>query len=95
MPKLLAHDEVERSLETLEGWELAGKSIRRTFVFSDFIAGVEFVNSVAEAAEEMDHHPDIDIRYNKVTLTLSTHKKGGLTSLDFALARRIDDLPEP
>jgi Pterin-4a-carbinolamine dehydratase len=75
-------------------WELEKKHIERTFEFDEFSEAIDFVNSVAEVAEDEEHHPDIDIRYNKVRLILSTHSKGGLTDLDFALAERIDTLSE-
>lgn len=64
----------------------------RTFTFSDFLAAIRFVNAVAEVAEAADHHPDIDIRYNKVTLALTTHDSGGLTEKDFALAAQADTI---
>lgn len=65
--------------------------MRRTFQFSDFVEAMGFVTMVALAAEKLDHHPDIDIRWNKVTLVLSTHSEGTLTDLDAELARRADD----
>ncbi|MBC8138839.1 MAG: 4a-hydroxytetrahydrobiopterin dehydratase, partial [Fibrella sp.] len=64
----------------------------RTFSFADFVAAMRFVNSVADAAEEANHHPDIDIRYDKVTLGLVTHDAGGITKNDFALAGKADTL---
>ncbi len=67
-----------------------GRSIRRTYAFAGFLMGIGFVNRVAAKAEKADHHPDIDIRWNKVTLTLSTHSEGGITAKDFALARQCD-----
>jgi len=86
----LEQDAVEQALADLEDWELEGDAITKTFRFHDFVGSVDFVNAVAEAAEGMQHHPDIDIRYNKVTLTLSTHSAGGLTRNDFELAREAD-----
>jgi 4a-hydroxytetrahydrobiopterin dehydratase len=62
------------------------------FEFDDFSQAIEFVNGVAEIAEEDDHHPDIDIRYSKVSVRLSTHSEGGLTDLDFEVAEKIDTL---
>jgi 4a-hydroxytetrahydrobiopterin dehydratase len=88
--KPLPEDEIATRLEKLQGWELQGSSIRRTFSFDDFKGSMAFVNRVAELAEAADHHPDIDIRYSKVTLTLSTHEAGGLTERDFALAGQIE-----
>ena len=76
-------------METVPGWENNGKEITRVYKFKDFKEAMAFVNRVADLAEAADHHPDIDIRYNKVTLTLSTHSAGGLTEKDFALARQI------
>jgi 4a-hydroxytetrahydrobiopterin dehydratase len=64
----------------------------RTFTLGNFVEAVEFVNEVTEIAEEANHHPDVDIRWNKVTLRLSTHSKGGLTRADFDLATRVDGL---
>ena len=73
-------------------WSLEGQEISRTFTFADFNEAMGFVNRVALAAEVADHHPDIDIRWNKVTLTLSTHSEGGLTEKDLDLAAEIDIL---
>ena len=85
----LSDTEVAERLGRLPGWERHGEAIRRTFSFSDFAEAMAFVNRVAELSEGMDHHPDIDIRYSKVTLTLSTHDAGGLTDRDFSLAGKI------
>ncbi len=74
------------------GWELDGETLRRTFVLADFGEAIGFVNRLALAAEKADHHPDIDIRWNKVTLTLSTHSEGGLTVNDLDLAHTADSL---
>lgn len=73
-------------------WTLAGEQISRTFEFNGFPPAVAFVVQVAFAAEAADHHPDIDIRWNKVTLTLSTHSEGALTSKDTSLAAAIDGI---
>src|SRR3972149_5025745 len=70
---LLSEDEIKGRLSRLRGWERQGEEIRRTFSFPDFKGALAFVNRVAELAEAMDHHPDIDIRYSRVTLALSTH----------------------
>jgi 4a-hydroxytetrahydrobiopterin dehydratase len=83
---------IEAALEGLSGWAREGDEIRRTFEFGSFQPAIDFVNRVAEAAEAADHHPDIDIRFSRVTLALSTHSAGGLTKRDFALASRIDQL---
>jgi len=73
----------------IPGWENNGKEITRAYKFKDFAEAMAFVNKVAGLAEAADHHPDIDIRYNKVRLTLSTHSAGGLTEKDFSLALQI------
>jgi 4a-hydroxytetrahydrobiopterin dehydratase len=73
-------------------WDLDGETIRRTFQFKDFSEAIGFVTRVAILAEVADHHPDIDIRWNKVTLSLTTHSAGGLTDKDVALARQIEAL---
>jgi 4a-hydroxytetrahydrobiopterin dehydratase len=75
-----------------KGWENTGHALVREFVFSDFAGAMAFVNRVARVAEERDHHPDIQIRWNKVVLTLSTHTSGGLTEKDFRLAEEVDSL---
>jgi 4a-hydroxytetrahydrobiopterin dehydratase len=82
----LSDAEIAGHLARLPGWERQGNEIRRTFSFADFKAAMAFVNRVAELAESLNHHPDIDVRYSKVTLALTTHDAGGLTALDFELA---------
>jgi len=81
-------------MKRIPEWETDEKKLERTFEFDDFSSAIDFVNAVAEIAEEEDHHPDIDIRWNKVHLTLATHSEGGLTDLDFQLAVKIDTLAE-
>ena len=76
-------------MENVPGWENNGKEITRTYKFKDFAEAMAFVNKVAGLSEAADHHPDIDIRWNKVRLILSTHSAGGLTEKDFSLARQI------
>src|SRR5262245_20831515 len=88
----LSSDDVEKLMETLPEWAQAGDSLQRTFKFDDFIGSMAFVTKVAEMAEADQHHPDILIRYNKVTLTLTTHDAGGLTRKDFDLAAKCDAL---
>jgi 4a-hydroxytetrahydrobiopterin dehydratase len=88
--KPLSDAEIAEHLTRLQGWERRESSIQRSFSFDDFKGSMAFVNRVAELAEAADHHPDIDIRYSKVTLSLSTHDAGGLTERDFALAEKID-----
>ncbi|MBI1952848.1 MAG: 4a-hydroxytetrahydrobiopterin dehydratase [Candidatus Omnitrophica bacterium] len=77
-------------MDSVPGWELKDGAIVKLYKFKDFQEALTFVNRVGALAEEADHHPDIDIRWNKVTLRLSTHSAGGLTDKDFALARAID-----
>jgi 4a-hydroxytetrahydrobiopterin dehydratase len=89
---LLTEDQIRQRLDALAGWTREGRELRRTFTFATFALAMAFVNRVAELAEAADHHPDIDIRYNRVTLGLSTHSAGGLTSRDMDLAARIDAL---
>ena len=89
MADRLSDEEIDRRLRGLAGWERRGDEIRRTFAFADFAGSLAFVNHVGALAEAMDHHPDIDVRYAKVTLALSTHDAGGLTALDFELAGKI------
>ena len=73
-------------------WEVEGSALSRTFEFDEFNEGIDFVDGVAEIAEEAQHHPEIDIRWTTVTLRLTTHDQGGITSADFELASRIDHL---
>ena len=84
--------QIKTALPSVPNWKKTGKAITRTFQFKDFPAAVKFVNAVAKLAEKAWHHPDIDIRWNKVTLILSTHDQGGLTEQDFDLARKFDRL---
>jgi 4a-hydroxytetrahydrobiopterin dehydratase len=90
--KLLDEAALERRLAELHGWTRDGNRIRRTFEFSSFPAAIAFVNRVAGLAEEADHHPDIDIRYRRVDLALSTHSAGGITARDIDLAGAVDRL---
>lgn len=87
-------EEAEAILAFTLGWELAAdsKKISRDFVFNDFKEAMVFVNNVAEIAEGEGHHPDIYVWWNKVTLTLSTHAVGGLTTNDFIIAAKVNDL---
>jgi len=90
MAELLSDIEIQRDLGSLQGWARKGDVLTRTYQFRNFTQSMEFVNRVAELAESANHHPDIDIRYSKVTLTLSTHDAGGITANDVNLARMID-----
>ena len=87
---LLSPAAVEEKLKELQGWSLAGKEIVREFSFPDFVEALRFVNAVGERAEAAGHHPDIDIRYNKVKLALTSHDSDGLTERDFNLAKVVD-----
>jgi 4a-hydroxytetrahydrobiopterin dehydratase len=91
MPALSTH-QADALLSSLPAWHIEAGELVRTFKFEDFRAALRFVNQVAELAEEAGHHPDIDIRYNKVRLALVTHDAGGLTTKDFDLAGRTDKL---
>jgi 4a-hydroxytetrahydrobiopterin dehydratase len=86
----LAEAKIRPALASIPNWQLNDGKITRTFQFKDFPAAIKFVEVVAALAEQAWHHPDIDIRWNKVTLTLTTHDAGGLTEKDFALARQFD-----
>ncbi|MGA5703716.1 4a-hydroxytetrahydrobiopterin dehydratase [Peterkaempfera bronchialis] len=86
----LTEPEIALRLTALPDWARDGDSIRRTAEAADFPAAIRVVVAVAEQAEAMDHHPDIDIRWRTLHFTLSTHSAGGLTALDFDLAARID-----
>ncbi len=89
---LVSVDEIEAFLESHSDWGLERKEISRTYIFKDFSESMGFVTRVGLVAEKADHHPDIDIRWNKVTLTLSTHSEGGLTARDLTLADDADHL---
>jgi 4a-hydroxytetrahydrobiopterin dehydratase len=89
-PTVLSDVEIQRALGTLPGWSRRGDTLTKTFTFPAFERGIAFVGRVAAAADAMDHHPDIDIRYTKVTTTLSTHSAGGITELDLKLAGEIE-----
>ena len=84
--------QTKAALRFLPEWIKKGSTITRTFQFRDFSTAIEFVNALARLAERAAHHPDIDIRWNKVTLTLTTHDEGGLTEKDFDLDTQIDRL---
>tara|TARA_R110002096_G_scaffold147671_26_gene307878 strand:- start:1278 stop:1562 length:285 start_codon:yes stop_codon:yes gene_type:complete len=90
MPKVLDKSSIETSLTQVPNWRKEGNEIRRTFEFSAYLDGISFVDEIAKLAEQANHHPDIDIRWRKVHLALTTHSAGGLTHLDFDLAAKID-----
>jgi 4a-hydroxytetrahydrobiopterin dehydratase len=85
-------DEIKRRAAKLPGWQIEGGELVKTFAFKDFVAALGFVNRVGQAAESAGHHPDIDIRYNRVRLALVTHDAGGLTEKDFQLASQAEKL---
>lgn len=94
MTKLTAA-QIRAALPTVPGWKRKGQVLTRTFEFQDFARAVTFVNAVARLAERAWHHPDIGIRWNRVTLTLTTHDAGGLTEKDFVLAAKFGALVSP
>jgi 4a-hydroxytetrahydrobiopterin dehydratase len=89
---LLGEDRISERLGALEGWERDGDAITKTFENGDFVGSVEFVKRVVGPAEEMGHHPDLEISWDKVTVSITNHAAGGLTEADFELAQRIDAL---
>jgi 4a-hydroxytetrahydrobiopterin dehydratase len=89
---LLSDSEIEARLAELPGWERAGAAITKKFERGDFVGSVKFVSSLVEPAEEMNHHPDLEISWDTVTVTISTHSEGGLTAADFELAAVIEAL---
>jgi 4a-hydroxytetrahydrobiopterin dehydratase len=86
----LSTEKIKAALAAVPEWRQSGNAIVRTFQFKDFPAAMKFVNAAADLAEAAGHHPDIDIRWNRVTLALTTHDAGGLTEKDFALAEKFD-----
>jgi len=86
----LTEQEIAEGLKRLNGWTREGHAIRKSFRFAKFADGIRFVDRVAVAADAMDHHPDIDIRYTTITMVLSTHSAGGLTRKDLELAEKIE-----
>jgi 4a-hydroxytetrahydrobiopterin dehydratase len=89
---LLSDAEIEQKLAGLSGWERSDDAIRKDFKRDDFVGSVRFVASLVEPAEGMNHHPDVSISWDTVTVTISTHSEGGLTAADFELAEKIDAL---
>ena len=89
---LLSDSEIEARLAGLTGWARAGEAIVKEFDRGDFVGSVKFAESLVEPAEAMGHHPDLEISWATVTVTISTHSEGGLTTADFELAAKIDAL---
>jgi len=90
---VLPDQQISERVAGLEGWERVGDAIVKTFSNGDFVGSVEFVKRLVEPAEEMGHHPDLEISWDKVTVSITNHSAGGLTEADFELAGRIDGLP--
>jgi 4a-hydroxytetrahydrobiopterin dehydratase len=88
----LSDAEIDDRLSGLDGWERSGEAIVKQFENGDFKGSVDFVNRLTPEAEDMNHHPDLEISWSTVTVSISTHSEGGLTENDFELARRIDSL---
>ena len=83
---------VSLHLKAVPNWSKRAQTILRTFKFEGFLNSIDFVNRIARKAQKINHHPDIDIRFNKVTLKLTTHDEGGITEKDFSLARQCDEV---
>jgi len=88
----LSDSEIEARLAEHSGWERVGDAIAKTFECGDFVGSVRFVESLVNPAEAMNHHPDLEISWDRVKVSLSTHSQGGVTAADFELAAKIDDL---
>lgn len=89
---LLGEQEIESGLAALEGWERSGEAIRKSYERGDFVGSVDFVKALVEPAEAMGHHPDVEISWSTVTVTVTSHSEGGLTAADFELAGKLDEL---
>ena len=84
--------QIKLNLRAVPNWSKRAQTILRIFKFEGFLKGVDFVNRIAAKAQKMNHHPDIDIRFDQVTLTLTTHDEGGITEKDFLLAKQCDEV---
>jgi 4a-hydroxytetrahydrobiopterin dehydratase len=84
--------QIKLNLQAVPKWSKRAQTILRTFKFEGFLKGIDFVNRIAAKAQKMNHHPDIDVRFDQVTLTLTTHDEGGITGKDFTLARQCDEV---
>jgi len=89
---LLSDPEIEARLSEHPGWERRGEAIVKTFERGDFVGSVRFLDGIVEPAEAMNHHPDVEISWDKVTVSIATHSEGGVTAADFELAAKIDAL---
>jgi len=94
MAERLSDIAIQRELGSLPGWSRRGEVITKTFQFRNFMTGIDFIGSVAKAAEAASHHPDIDVRYTKIVMSLSTHDSGGITQKDLDLAKQIERLSD-
>ena len=92
MADLLSDDDIQARLGDLEGWEREGDAIAKTFDHGDFVGSVEFVRRLTTPAEDMGHHPDLEISWSEVKVSITNHAAGGLTAADFELAGKIDAL---
>jgi 4a-hydroxytetrahydrobiopterin dehydratase len=92
MAQLLTEIEIKEQVQSLQGWTMEAGKLTLIRKFSDFIQAIEFVNKLVEPSEAIEHHPDIEISYNKVRISLTTHDAGGLTQKDFDLARTISQI---
>lgn len=92
MARLLSETEIKQGLSHLEGWTVEGKQLKRLQTLKDFVEAIAYVNKLAEPSERAGHHPDIEISYNKVIISLTTHDAGGVTEKDLALAKVISEL---
>ncbi len=90
--RVISGDELTTALGNVPGWGVEGRCLTQTRTFADFAEAMRFVNDAAGLAERMDHHPDMDIRYNRVKLTLTTHDAGGITDRDVRLASLLNTL---
>jgi len=88
----LSNAEIVEKLKSMPEWSLADNAIHKKFTFKSFMPSIAFVNRIAEAAEQANHHPDITINYNQVSISLSTHSEGGITQKDFRLAEALDKI---
>jgi 4a-hydroxytetrahydrobiopterin dehydratase len=84
--------QIKLHLQAVPNWSKRAQTILRTFKFEGFLKGIHFVNRIAAKAQKMNHHPDIDVRFDQVTLTLTTHDEGGITEKDFSLAKQCDEV---
>lgn len=92
MPERMSDEQIDQALEQLPGVHRTGDELQIQAQAPEFLAGIRLVDAVAQVADEMDHHPDIDIRWCTITFVLSTHSEGGITSLDVGLAARVLEL---